>query len=168
MSLELDVPLGQINLLQDITPLEVARALAALLGTSDFPIVEIEVLPKLKPRHSASLLVRFQGMEDAVVITESEIGVCLPQVTPDEANRWATMSAVGRTPTSYLLAAAVAIALARKAGTVVLDDALFWCSELESPPDEFLAKLRLQSPASALEEGTDRFYQGLLLGRRRK
>jgi hypothetical protein len=54
MSLDLAVPLGQINLLQDISPLEVARALAALLGASDFPIVEIEVLPKLKPRHGAS------------------------------------------------------------------------------------------------------------------
>jgi hypothetical protein len=143
MSVELSVPLGQVNLRQDISSAEVARELAAILGSSEVPGVEITIMPEIKRRRRGppSLLVRFHGIEDAVVITESEIGVFLPQVTPDEANRWATMSVVGRrTPTSYLLAAAVAIALARKAGTVVMDDALTWCSELESSPDEFLTK----------------------------
>lgn len=165
MSVELSVPLGQVNLRQDIYPAEVARALASILGTSEFPGIEIEVLPKDQPRWRASLYIHFQGMAaDGVVITEAEIGVHLPQVTPDQANRWATISVAARVPRSYLLTAAVGIALARKAGTVVLDDALLWCPQLEASPDEFLAMVRLQFPASNLDEGADRFYRGIPMG----
>jgi hypothetical protein len=74
-----------------------------------------------------------------------------------ERGKWVTLS-VGamRTPLEYVLAVALAIALARELSTTILDEALFWTKTYEQAPQALVDRLRLQrssdSPAAAAEE----------------
>ncbi len=62
-----------------------------------------------------------------------------------------------RTPGSKVLAVAVAIALARRAGTAVVDDARWVTDTVENDPRILLERVRLASPQHDFEAGAREF-----------
>jgi len=85
------------------------------------------------------ILVGFEGYEDSVCISTAEIPIHLPHVTEDEAGKWAVISVgIKRSSIEFVLAASLAIALAKMQDSCVIDDGCRWNKVSKQKPEEFM------------------------------
>lgn len=146
MSSDLSVQLKRQVLLQDVVQGATA-VLSALVEVCDVPDMHVYKLEQgVWHRYTEEVFgepgqvfaLKVGDLREAVEVTVVTLPPH-PMMPEHETGTWAG-SSVGamRTPVEFVLAASVAVALARLVGSTVIDEAVRWNAVYEQPPDAFL------------------------------
>jgi hypothetical protein len=156
---------------------DVSNAMRDILNLSSCPLPVVARLesgelvppPQSMPQPSDVLYIGLPNSEEAIDLITQVIDSQPPYVVPEEAGVYATASiGATRRPLEYALAAAVIVTLARRSSQVITDNALLWCSNLESDPEDFVRLISLKNPQGDLVSSAAAFYSHLPVGQRKK
>jgi hypothetical protein len=112
-------------------------------------------------RTNGALIIRLQNEKEEVALVLYEIEPH-PKVEKQMSGLWADL-VVGamRTPLEYVLAAALAIALAEEMGSKIFDDGLVWSSVLEQEPQTLLQTIQVRRQIPDIHLAADHIYSAM-------
>lgn len=148
----------------------VPECLRELLDVSPVPAIQIEELRngELLPAPSDAAidlehgwLLGLDGFEASAFLAAIDVE---DLSSLSSRHRFVFVSTAGpRTPLQFALMAAVAVVIARREGTAIVDDACFFTSTLESDVEAFVARVRARGPFTDLATAAEQFKKNLRL-----
>jgi hypothetical protein len=145
--------------------------LKRILNNVEFPKIivnEVENGRRILPKESMIgksgqyFLIGFEGCQDTISLSVIDVPLQLPYVTEDEAGKWVEIS-VGavKSPSEFVLAAAVASAIAITNNLDIIDDGCIWNKEFKQSVEVFIENITVQEKTKDYKEAASILFDGL-------